>query len=113
MARPKKQGLDYFPLDVDTDQDDKIQLVEAVHGPVGFAIVIKLLMRIYKEGYYSKWTETEQLLFSRRVNADINVINACINDCVKWNLFDNQLFEKHGILTSIGIQKRFFRSCWT
>ncbi|PUB12594.1 Lin1244/Lin1753 domain-containing protein [Paenisporosarcina sp. OV554] len=110
MARPRKQGLDYFPLDVDIDQDDKIQLVEAVHGPVGFAIVIKLLMRIYKDGYYSKWTETEQLLFSKRVNVDINSINVCINDCVKWDLFDKELFESHAVLTSNGIQKRFLEA---
>ncbi|MFZ0577967.1 MAG: Lin1244/Lin1753 domain-containing protein [Psychrobacillus psychrotolerans] len=110
MARPRKQGLDYFPLDVDIDQDDKIQLVEAVHGPVGFAIVIKLLMRIYKDGYFSKWTETEQLLFSKRVNVDINLINVCINDCVKWDLFDKEVFETHGVLTSNGIQKRFLEA---
>lgn len=85
MARPRKQGLDYFPLDVDIGQDDKVQLVESVHGPVGFAIVIKLLMRVYKDGYFSKWIETEQLLFSKRVNVDINSINVCINDCVKWD----------------------------
>lgn len=110
MARPRKQGLDYFPLDVDIDQDDKIQLVEAVHGPVGFAIVIKLLMRIYKDGYYSKWTETEQLLFSKRVNVDINLINVCINDCVKWNFFDKKVFETQAVLTSNGIQKRFLEA---
>lgn len=110
MARPRKQGLDYFPLDVDIDQDDKIQLVEAVHGPVGFAIVIKLLMRIYKDGYYSKWTETEQLLFSKRVNVDINLVNVCINDCVKWDFFDTEVFETHGVLTSNGIQKRFLEA---
>ena len=28
MARPQKNGLDYFPLDVDMDQDDKIALIE-------------------------------------------------------------------------------------
>ncbi|WP_313893884.1 Lin1244/Lin1753 domain-containing protein [Psychrobacillus sp.] len=110
MARPRKQGLDYFPLDVDIDQDDKIQLVEAVHGPVGFAIVIKLLMRIYKDGYFSKWTETEQLLFSKRVNVDINLINECIKDCVKWDLFDKSIFETHGVLTSNGIQTRFLEA---
>jgi len=110
MARPRKQGLDYFPLDVDIDQDDKIQLVEAVHGPVGFAIVIKLLMRIYKDGYYSKWTETEQLLFSKRVNVDINLINACINDCIKWGFFEKEMFENQAVLTSHGIQKRFLEA---
>jgi len=40
MARPQKNGLDYFPLDVDMDQDDKIALIEAQHGVVGFAKTI-------------------------------------------------------------------------
>ncbi|MCY9140555.1 DUF4373 domain-containing protein [Peribacillus frigoritolerans] len=65
MARPKKEGLDYFPLDVDMDQDDKIALIEAKHGVIGFGVTLKLLMKIYKEGYFYRWTEREQLLFSR------------------------------------------------
>lgn len=82
MARPQKSGLDYFSLDVDMDQDDKIALIEAQHGIMGFAIVIKLLMKIYKNSYFYEWTEKEQLLFSNRVNVDINAVNVVINDCV-------------------------------
>lgn len=110
MARPTKQGLDYFPLDVDIDQDDKVLLVEALHGIQGFGMLIKLLMRIYKEGYYYKWTEIEQILFSKRVNVDINVVKEVVNDCIKYGVFDNNLFEQHHILTSKGIQKRYFEA---
>jgi len=110
MARPQKNGLDYFPLDVDMDQDDKIALIEAQHGIKGFAIVIKLLMKIYKNSYFYEWTEKEQLLFSNRVNVDINEVNVVINDCVKWGLFDNDLLETHNILTSKGIQRRYLEA---
>ena len=109
MARPQKDGLDYFPLDVDIDQDDKIQLIEAQFGVIGFGIVIKLLMKIYKEGYFYEWTEKEQLLFSRRVNVDINQVNDVINECLKWGLFDQKLYEEYHILTSKGIQRRYMR----
>ena len=85
MGRPQKQGLDYFPLNVDIDQDDKIAMIEAIHGIEGFGIVIKLLMKIYKEGYFYKWTECEQILFSKRVNVDIKQVNEIIDDCIKWN----------------------------
>lgn len=57
LARPQKEGLEYFPLDVDMDQDDKVALIEAQHGLVGFGVVIKLLMKIYKHGYFYEWTE--------------------------------------------------------
>lgn len=110
MARPQKRGLDYFPLDVDIDQDDKIQLVEALHGMTGFSVVIKLLMRIYKEGYYYEWGEMEQLLFSRRVNVDINTLNDIVNDCIKYGVFDAKIYETYKVLTSVGIQERYFEA---
>jgi hypothetical protein len=110
MARPQKDGLDYFPLDVDIDQDDKVQLIEAEYGIIGFAIVIKLLMKIYKEGYYYEWTEKEQLLFSKKVNVDINQVNGIINACLKWGLFDKTLYDKYKILTSKGIQRRYLEA---
>jgi len=110
MGRPQKEGLDYFPLDVDIDQDDKIALIEAQHGIVGFGVVIKLFMKIYKNGYFYEWGEKEQLLFSKRVNVDIHSINAIINDCLKWGLFDPHMYETYGILTSRGIQRRYFEA---
>lgn len=110
MARPQKIGLDYFPLDVDIDQDDKVALIEAQHGLKGFAIVIKLLMKIYKNSYFYEWTKKEQLLFSKRVNVDINEINVIINDCIEWGIFDSELYKNYKILTSSGIQRRFLEA---
>lgn len=107
MARPLKEGLEYFPLDCDIDQDDKITLIEAQHGLIGFGIAIKLLMKIYNNSYFYEWTEKEQLLFSKRVNVDINRVNEIINDLVKWGFFNKKLFESEKILTSSGIQKRY------
>ncbi|WP_243108660.1 Lin1244/Lin1753 domain-containing protein [Clostridium rectalis] len=110
MARPQKNGLDYFPLDVDMDQDDKVALIEAQHGIVGFAIVVKLLMKIYKNSYFYEWTEKEQLLFSKRVNVDINRVNVIINDCAKWGLFNGDMLKTYKILTSEGVQRRYLEA---
>lgn len=107
MARPVKEGLEYFPLDCDMDQDDKIILIEAQHGLIGFGIVIKLLMKIYNNSYFYEWTEKQQLLFSKRVNVDINQVNVIINDLIKWDFFNKEMLESEKILTSCGIQKRY------
>jgi hypothetical protein len=109
MARPNKVGLDYFPMDVDTDE--KIELIEAKHGLVGFAIVVKLYQRIYKSGCYLEWNEEKILVFKKSVNVDIEVINEVIDDCLKYGIFDKILFVKYKILTSSGIQKRFISAC--
>jgi hypothetical protein len=105
MARPVKQGLDYFPMDVELD--DKFELIEAKYGITGFGVLIKLYQRIYKEGYYIKLSEELLLIFSKRINVDINKVNDIINDCIKYNIFNKEMFDKFNILTSTGIQKRF------
>jgi hypothetical protein len=107
MARPQKSGLDYFPLNVDIDIDDKISLIESEHGIVGFGIIIKMFCKIYGNSYFYQWGEKEQLLFSKRVNVDIKDVNACINSAIKWELFDEKTYKKYGVLTSIAIQKRY------
>jgi Domain of unknown function (DUF4373) len=105
MSRPIKQGLDYFPMDVDLD--NKFELIEAKHGVAGFGIIIKLFQRIYKEGYFLKWDEETALLFSKKINVDINEVNAIIEDCFRYQLFSKTTFSRYKILTSAGIQKRF------
>jgi hypothetical protein len=106
MARPFKSGVDYFPLDVILD--DKFELIEAVHGLVGFGIVIKLYQKVYANSYYFNVTEKYILVLSNRLNVDINSINAVINDCVKWEIFSQKLYEQYSVLTSKGIQERYF-----
>ena len=110
MARPKKQGLEYFPLDV--TMDDKVQLIEAKHGIIGFGILIKMYQKIYLEGYYYKWEEEQQLLFSNRVSVNRNLVIDVINDCLKWGLFNKEMYEKYRILTSKGIQERYVQATY-
>lgn len=110
MARPLKTGLDYFPLDVDMDQDDKLAMVIAMYGMEGLGITVKLLMKIYKEGYYYNWSRREQIIFSRNVNVDINKVNQVVNECVNEGFFNMRLFHEFEILTSLGIQMRYLEA---
>ena len=52
LARPKKSGLSYFPLDVDFFEDPKIKILRARYGRDGIMFYIYLLCEIYKQGYY-------------------------------------------------------------
>lgn len=53
MARPKKQGIDYFPLDVNFFSDVKIRKIARACGSQSTSILICLLCNIYKDnGYY-------------------------------------------------------------
>jgi hypothetical protein len=105
MARPTKNGLDYFSLDVHCCE--KIDLLEAVHKIEGFGIYIKLLQVIYADGYAHKFDKNNILVFSKRNNVDINRVIAVINSAIEYNLFNKDAFDKYEILTSTGIQKRY------
>ena len=102
-----KSGIDYFPLDVTLDE--KFELIEAQFGLKGFAIMIKLLQKIYGgEGYYAEWTTEIALLFAKRIGANGSAVSDIVNAAIKRGIFDKTLYDKYQILTSKGIQKRYF-----
>lgn len=102
-------GIPYFPLDVHLD--DKFELIEAEFGLKGFAIVVKLLQKIYGgQGYYCEWTKDVKLLFARAINTNDNLVSQIVEASIKRGIFDEKLFEKYGILTSKGIQARYFEA---
>jgi hypothetical protein len=112
MARTGKTGIDYFPFDVDFFQDEKVQFVSARFGIKGEAVTLRLLCKIYRNGYYTEWNDDIALLFTKSVG-DIS-LHSCVNDVVfellKRGFFDKSIFERFSILTSKGIQNRYFEA---
>lgn len=109
MARPLKEGLDYFPLDCQLD--DKFELIEAEYGLTGFGVVVKLFQKIYgQNGYYTEWTSEVALLFAKRNGVGGSVVSEIVEASVRRGIFDKGLFEKYSILTSAGIQKRYLEA---
>lgn len=108
MARPQKEGLDYFPLDVVLD--DKFELIEAELGLEGFAVCIKLMQKIYQNGYFYVWDDARRILFSKRAGITPEKVDAIIESAFRWGLLHRDMFERFSILTSGGIQKRFVKS---
>lgn len=107
MARPYKSGLDYFPLD--TVFDTKMELIQAEFGVTGLMVVIMLWQKIYSEhGYYCEWTDEVALLFARKMGLGGNVVSEIIRACIKRGIFDKRLYKQYSILTSKGVQKRYF-----
>jgi len=112
MARPIKEGLDYFAFDIDFFHDQKIEFVSAKYGIEGEIIAIKLLCKIYRNGYYLNWGDDECLLFSKKVGENISfeLVKNVIDELLKRDFFNQDLYKKFSILTSKGIQKRYFEA---
>ena len=104
-----KSGIDYFPLDVSLDK--KFELIEAEFGLTGFGVVVHLLQEIYgKEGYYIEWTKEVALLFARRCGLGGGVVSQIVEASVRRGMFDKEIYDKYRVLTSKGIQKRYFEA---
>lgn len=107
MARPQKEGLDYFPLDVDIDQDDKLVVPIAKHGMLGFGIIVKLMAEVYKNGYFYPWTEKEMYVFPFKNGVPSEKVCEIVNDCINSGFFCKNQYNRNHILTSYGFQKRY------
>ena len=106
MARPQKEGLDYFPLDCQFS--DSVRLLQAEFGPMGVGILIALWQRIYGiKGYYTVWDNDVALMFAKENGVSVSVVREVISACLRRGIFDRDKFEKYSILTSCGIQERY------
>lgn len=107
LARPKKDGLDYFPLDVDLFEDDKIKILKSRYGADGIILYLYLLCRIYRQGYYMRVNEDFEYIISEDLKMSPDKVKQVLTFLLSRSLFDSTLFQSDAVLTSAGIQKRF------
>ena len=109
-GRHSKEGLDYFSLDVDFLDDFDIMDLIADHGCEGTMIYLAVVMEVYKKGYYlavdlGKLATKIVRLLGNRVNK--RLVLQIIYYCADIGLFDKDLLNNQGIITSVGIQRRY------
>jgi len=114
MARPYKKGLDYFPLDIDIFENDKLLDVQNDFGPFGEVIYLRILCIIYKHGYYYKFESLNNLAakliksIGNKWVRDKKRVLKVISQLAECNLFSPELMRS-GILTSSGVQRRYLK----
>lgn len=111
MGRNKKNGLDYFPFDIDLFQDIRIRKLIKYQSGKAVTVYALLLCIIYKDGYYMRWDKELPFIISEQTGFEEAYILEVINSCLKLGLFSNELYESDGILTSKGIQERYKKIC--
>lgn len=109
MARPTKQGIDYFPLDVGFLRDIKVRKITKACGLSSISILICLLSNVYRDdGYYLKWDNDQAFLVADDVGTSEDAVLEVVNKAVQVGFFDEHMWNEYKILTSRGIQERFF-----
>ena len=112
IGRPPKEGIDYSGWDVSIlDNDEKIDKLIDAQGIGAFTIYFYLCQKAYAtKGYYLIWSYSLCATIARKLGrgASAEYVKNVVDVCFQSGLFDKRLFELHGILTSRGIQKRYW-----
>ena len=100
-------GINYFPVGVNFMEENAMEVIEAKYGIKGSAIVLKLLCKIYKEGYFIRWDEEQCLIFANKAGREVQAaeVQGIIEILFIKGILDRNSYLANGILTSANIQK--------
>ena len=100
-------GINYFPVSVNFMEENAMEVIEVKYGIKGLAIVLKLMCKIYKEGYYIRWDEEQCLIFANKAGREVQAeeVKGIIKILFIKGILDENSYRENGILTSESIQK--------
>ncbi|WP_371291608.1 DUF4373 domain-containing protein [Bacteroides sp.] len=100
-------GINYFPMGVNFMEENAMEVIEAKYGIKGPSIVLKLLCKIYKEGYFIRWDEEQCLIFANKAGREVQAeeVQGIIEILFIKGILDRNSYLENGILTSENIQK--------
>lgn len=119
MARPKKQGLDYFPLDTDIFADKDIRALVSRYGSEGFTFYAYILCEIYRgDGYFLIIDDDWEYLAADDVKSSRESVKQMMKYLLGRSLLvkrtvnsltckSSKLTGSVTIITSAGIQRRY------
>ena len=108
MARPIKEGLSYFPHDVDASSDTKLEPAILIYGAAGYAFYFLTLEYIYRSNDLAlnvSDDDTRQV-FCRKLQITMEQYESILKCLLKHGAFDREYYEKTRCLTSSGVKKR-------
>jgi hypothetical protein len=108
MARPQKEGLEYFPHDVHASNDEKLEPLIMLYGAAGYAFYFMHLEYIYRNNELSfdiSDAETIQV-FCSKLQITQEQYQKILNSAIKLKCFNKEVYESEKKLTSNGIKKR-------
>ena len=112
MARPRKDGLDYFPLDVNFLSDLKIKKIIRAYGAQAVAVVMSVLTTIYRDnGYFATYDDDLIFIIADELKLEDSYVKNVIEKLIEVDFLNKEQKEKNNILTSIGIQEGYVKAC--
>lgn len=108
---PHKQGLRFFPFEVKTFDEKKIQELIEAHGSNGFMFWFQLKATILSKSNFLLWDRIEKRSFRKQHEYKDDTIDLYLNYCIDNGLLSHTVFSKYQVLTSEDIQGDYLLSC--
>lgn len=119
MARPRKAGLSYFPLDVNIFEDKDVRILIERYGAAGYALYMRILCLTYGgDGYFLVIDDDWEYLIAKDIKCSRESVQQMTKYLLGRSLLvkrtvngltckSSTLTESVTIVTSPGIQRRY------
>lgn len=108
MARPIKQGLDYFPTDTTFWHNLKVRRLRQYCGSQAPHVLLVMLSLAYQEeGYFLEWNEEVCFLVAESAGTPEGFVTEVLEKALALGFFHQEIFDHYQILTSEEIQSRY------
>ncbi|WP_256013164.1 DUF4373 domain-containing protein [Desertivirga xinjiangensis] len=110
MGRKAEPGISYYYTKCEHIQNRKIKLLFNEFNSDGYWIWKCILSTAYAtKGYYFDLNDEDEveLFATETCKKDLDLVKKVIQACIRRDLFDKEMFDKHHILTSDGMQETY------
>lgn len=107
-------AIDYAPIDVDMLDDPKVSALmddlgggDAAKAFAAYGRLVAVLAHVYRDGWYMRYGKFERRKLAKDVGLTAEELDAFLGSLADCELIDAGMLER-GVITSAGIQRRYF-----
>lgn len=109
-------SIGYAPIDIDIMDDPKVAVFlddeagdDGAARLLAFGRLVTVLQSVYRSGFYMRYGRLERRKLAKDLALPPDGLDAFMGRCVDCEIFDAAMLER-GVVTSHGIQERYFRA---
>ena len=107
-------SIEYAPIDVDMLDDPKVSALmddlgggDASEAFAAYGRLVAVLAHVYRDGWYMRYGKFERRKLAKDVGLTAEELDAFLGSLADCELIDAGMLER-GVITSAGIQRRYF-----
>ena len=107
-------SIEYAPIDVDMLDDPKVSALmddlgggDASEAFAAYGRLVAVLAHVYRDGWYMRYGKFERRKLAKDVGLTAEGLDAFLGSLADCELIDAGMLER-GVITSAGIQRRYF-----